>query len=293
MNKTQPRRIHSGYLIPLIFVLVFVWLLIELYLSNNVIKSQNITYASEKIPERFNDYTIVHLSDLHEKTFGTDNHKLLSAVREAQPDMIAITGDVYDSAQGLSYAQNVCGALAEIAPVYYVTGNHEWAAEWENPEDGSLIVRARKLFDDIGVFWLDSRAIQLHKGDDSVIIAGLCDPNGPLNRMGLGQLSKAARNEFGQNFFFILLSHRYDMFDLYRQEKVDLVLTGHSHGGVMRIPFTDGLVGPGGELMPKRTAGVYTEGDTTMIVSRGLGETHLPRFLNRPDLTVITLKSQK
>jgi hypothetical protein len=292
MGKREVKKGRRGCLVPsaLLAALLF-WVPLELYLSNNVLKTEEVTVLSDRLPAPFDGFRILHLSDLHEKTFGKDNEDLISRAKKASPDIIAITGDLLDTEDGLAYAEKLLPELTAIAPVYYVTGNHEWAADGKTAYLGNnrLIARLERTVSDSGAVWLDSDFTRLEKGGAGIILAGLCDP---INRSApkIHDLRQTVESEHGGEPFSILLSHRYELD--YTDAGFDVVLAGHAHGGVVRLPFTDGLIGPGPPQrtwFPKGTSGVTQRGGTQVVVSRGLGDTYAPRFLNRPQALVVVL----
>lgn len=290
MRGKRVEKSRPGCLIVVFLIIAFiVWIPLELFLSNNVLRRTNITVTSEYLPEWADSMKIVHLSDLHEKLFGDNNSDLIKMVEKAQPDIIAVTGDMLQSLEGLDYVRSLAPKLRAIAPVYYVTGNHEWAVDWTSSREGGerLTPALKNLLEESGIVYLDSSYLPL---GDGMVIAGLCDPNGPSGEASAGTLHGLIEKDYGSGVFTVLLSHRYDMFSEYVSAGFDLVLAGHAHGGVVRLPFTDGLIGPGREWLPTMTSGANTDGRTTMIVSRGIGDTDFPRFLNRPEVITITLK---
>lgn len=294
-SRTRRKR-KTGRLIFLLFLTVLLIAVpLEFYLSNNVIHSQKPVLHIARMPESFDGLKILHLSDLHEKTFGKDNKDLLRLAERAAPDIIAVTGDLYQSENGVEYTRTLFSDLTAIAPVYYVTGNHEWNAEWVALRSGQPSVKERvdAVMDELGVTRLDSDFVLLEKDGQKMVLAGLCDRNGPAGVLTAAGLYTRIMEEYG-SVFTVLLSHRYELLEDYSAAGYDIVLAGHSHGGVVRLPFTDGLIGPGGrEFFPEHTAGVYIQGETTMFVSRGMGDTDFPRFLNRPDMPLLTLSCRQ
>ena len=270
-----------GRLIALILAAaLFVFLLTDWYLSNHVLYREDITVSSPNLPEALDGYKIAHLSDLHQNSWGKNNEKLLSMLREAKPNMIAITGDYIDAPKDVPWALSLAEELVKIAPVYYVTGNHEWAkgAAKELVIKGDL----RKL----GVSVVENSYYSFGENKEWCI-AGIGDPNGPYDQPLASEVISGLREKLGDPYI-ILLSHRYDRFDEYVELGVDLALSGHAHGGGVRLPFTDGLIGPGMRFFPKRTNGLYTSGDTAMVVSRGMDGSGF-RLFNRCHVLMITL----
>jgi len=243
----------------------------------------------KNFPPAFDGYRIVLLADTHGVEHGQDNEKLVEAIREANPDIIAFTGDMIDRFQPanpvdkqIEISKTFVRQLVDIAPVYYVTGNHEW--------DSGEIWTLLDMLDESGVYVLRNRYMRLERDNDSIILAGVDDPGGPADMMKPAEFIKNIQQSEDVDFL-IVLSHRNNNLSLYSRLGVDLVLSGHAHGGMVRLPFTDGLIGPQYELLPTYTSGIYTENNTTMVVSRGLGN-HLgwTRFLNNPQVIVVELR---
>ena len=240
------------------------------------------------LPEEFDGYTIVHLSDLHGHEYGEGNSDLLARVREQKPDLIVITGDLIDQEDQLQMIPALAKGLAAIAPTYYVTGNHEWSL-------GTGTVRNLKnLLARCGVTALSNAYELLERNGARLVLAGVDDPNGYADQTTPEELHARIEAE-APGLYTVLLAHRCDRFDRYAAAGYDFVLSGHGHGGVIRLPFVGGLMGSNRELFPKWTSGVYTLGDSTLFVSRGLGNNTVPtpgfRLFNRPELAVLTLRA--
>lgn len=259
--------------------------------QNNSIVIKHSKYINAKIPNSFKDFTIAHVSDLHNKEFGKNQAKLLNKLKSVSPDIIVITGDLIDRREfDLDIAITFIKGAVEIAPVYYVPGNHEaWSWKYASIKE-KLIAN--------GVIVLDNTAFELKKGEDSIQILGLSDPDfltsdyldGTDNREILKQLKIWSSSES----FKILLSHRPELFNLYFENNMDLIFTGHAHGGQFRIPGIGGLVAPDQGFFPKYTSGSYNKGMSTMFVSRGLGNSIIPiRIFNRPEIVVVSLKQKR
>jgi len=246
----------------------------------------------DNLPEAFDGYRIVVISDLHAARYGENNSHLVASVRNAQPDVIVITGDLIDRFQTikpvaaqLEIADTLVGQLTPIAHVYYITGNHEW--------DSGVIEELFAILESHGVRILRNEYTLIEPaGADgtAIILAGIDDPNGPANMIKPQNLVENIFAAEGECFTIVLV-HRNHHLPLFSELGVDLVLCGHAHGGIVRLPFTDGLIGPRIELFPTYTSGVYSMGGTNMVVSRGLGN-HLgwTRFLNNPQLVVVELR---
>lgn len=256
-----------------------------LYLGQNVVETKTYQIELARLPEAFDGYKIVLVSDLHAKRFGPDNENLLRLIRAQQPDLIAVAGDLCHGADETGVAICFCRSLAAIAPTYYVFGNHEWA--------GRVVPALKTALKDSGVEILQNEYVKLTRGGQSVCLLGLEDLNGPYDMKSITQVVTELR-EKEKDPFILTLSHRFDRFEEYAQHRLDVVLSGHSHGGIVRLPFTDGLIAPGRTLFPKYTSGKYTLRDTVMVVSRGLGNSaNELRVFNPPHLPVVILKKQQ
>jgi len=267
-----------------LFIVFCIW-------QNNSIVVSSSDYYSPKIPSDFNDFKIVQISDLHNKMFGEDQSKLLSQVDSLSPDIIIVTGDLIDRRGfDLDIAMYFINGAVDIAPTYYVSGNHEaWSGEYSQITDRLM---------EAGIYIMDDTALELLKGSSTIQILGLSDPDfltsdymdGTKTSKLEEQLKQWSRNDK----FKILLSHRPELFDLYRENNIDLIFSGHAHGGQFRIPLVGGLVAPDQGLLPQYTSGSYSNESSTMFISRGLGNSIIPiRIFNRPEIVAVTLKSTK
>ena len=258
--------------------------------GNTALELNTYTISSDKLPEAFDGYRIAHVSDLHNAEMGKSNEKLLDMMREAEPDIIAITGDIIDSRNtDVEIALEFTKAAMEIAPCYYVTGNHEArVSEYDELKEGLI---------EQGVVVLDDERIEIELSGETIALLGVNDPSFETDYL-FGDSETVMKNRLqeisdAENKFTILLSHRPELFEIYADNNVDLVLSGHAHGGQFRLPFVGGLVAPNQGLFPKYDAGLYTEENTNMIVSRGIGNSILPfRFNNRPEVILIELNSK-
>ena len=236
------------------------------------------------LPAGFDGYRIVHLSDLHGHEYGEGNADLISRVAAEKPDIIVMTGDLIDRAAQLEMIPALADGLSAIAPTYYVTGNHEWAT-------GTNTVRALKpLLAEHGVTVLTNRYEILERNGDRIVLAGVDDPNG----FGDQKTPEALAAEIAEEqpgLYTILLAHRNTEFGRYAAAGYDLVLSGHGHGGIVRLPFTDGLIGANRQFFPTHMAGLYTEGDSVLYVSRGLGNNTTPFPGFRPEVVSLTLRA--
>ena len=286
ISKRRGRRGRVFLILLLIICLLIGALLID---SNTRIVTTEYELRYRNLPAGFDGYRIAVLSDVHASQYGEDNERLLSMVCAAQPDIIAITGDLIDGyskppvEDQIEIALTLASGLVKLAPVYYITGNHDW--------NSGAVRQMIPLLEECGVTVLRNKYTKLISGGDTVILAGTDDPNGPADMIKPDELVGKIRAAERSDNFIIMLEHRNNNLRLYSEIGVNLVLSGHAHGGVIRLPFTDGLFGPQRDLFPTYTSGVYTMGDTNLVVSRGVGNhTGLPRFLNNPEIVVVTLK---
>mgnify|MGYP000878761182 CR=1 FL=1 len=276
--------------------IIIIWLIAILSIilfciwQNNSITITESDYINSKIPEEFNNFKIAHISDLHNKEFGKDQKYILSKLKSAAPDVIVITGDLIDRRRfNLDKAMTFVEGAMDIAPVFYVSGNHEaWSGEYET------IV---KRLEDAGVYIVDDDLIKLSIEESSILILGVKDPDFLTSSYIEGTNITAMKEQLEKwssyKEFKILLSHRPELFDLYCAYNMHLIFTGHAHGGQFRIPFIGGLVAPDQGLFPKYTSGSYSKGISTMFVSRGLGNSIIPiRIFNRPEIVVVNLKTE-
>ena len=244
------------------------------------------------LPSEFDGLRIAHLSDIHGHAYGEDSANLLAMVAEQEPDLIVLTGDLLDQKSQLTMIPPLAKGLSAIAPTYYVTGNHEWSVEWGGEKD--FVHTLKTLLTGNGVTVLSNEYVLLERNGASVVLAGIDDPNGYADQKTPEELAAEVEAE-QPGLFTILLAHRNDAFERYAAAGYDLVLSGHGHGGIIRLPFTDGLLSPARTLFPTWTAGVYTLGDSTLFVSRGLGNNTVPisgfRLFNRPDLAILDLNA--
>ena len=270
---------------------VLVALIIWVVWGNAALELNAYTITSSQLPESFDGYRIAHISDLHNAQMGKDSEKLLTMLREADTDIIAITGDLIDSRNtNLAIALQFVQEAVKIAPCYYVTGNHE-ARVNEYSKLKSGLVSA-------GVIVLEDDSAEIGTDGESIILIGVNDPSFQTDYL-LGDSETVMHSKLSElhtdgDGFTILLSHRPELFDTYVDHDIDLILSGHAHGGQFRIPFVGGVLAPNQGFFPEFDAGIYTDGNTNMLVSRGIGNSIFPfRVNNRPEVILIELNSNK
>lgn len=241
-------------------------------------------YESEKVPESFDGFRITQVSDLHDAVFGENQEHLVEKVRKTNPNVIFITGDVIDSNRyHLEQSLDAVRQLVDIAEVYYVIGNHEVAI--------NKVDEIYEAMREIGVHIMPNTSVTLkHDSGESISLIGIEDP---LNGFETQEMLNEAMVNVDKEKLMVLLAHRPEKFNTYVANGIDLVFSGHAHGGQIRFPGLGGLVAPGQGLFPKYTAGTYEDGNTTMNVSRGLGNSSVPyRIFNLPELVVVELKTK-
>ena len=251
--------------------------------ENQALQITHIPVSSRNLPESFDGFRIAQVSDLHNAAFGENNESLLQKLWQAEPDIIAITGDLIDSQHtdtetALAFVE---GAV-KIAPCYYVTGNHE------------ARISTYPQFEDqmkaLGVTVLRTEAAVLERDGSHITLLGVDDPAFDRSGQTDAQTLSQQLDSLLPEGFTILLSHRPEHFSLYCQYKIELVLSGHAHGGQLRLPLLGGVIAPHQGFFPKYDSGLYTASNTSMVVSRGLGNSLFPfRLNNPPEIVCITL----
>lgn len=256
-----------------LIVLFFLW-------ENNAIEVTEYQYKTNELKALFDGYRIAQVSDLHNNEFGKNQRQLIAKLKKANPDIIVLTGDLIDRRKtNISIALEFVKEALKIAPVYYVSGNHETGLnrnDWNRLMGGLM---------QLGAIPMDNRAIEITKeGELGFYLLGLGDLH--LTDDTLSNQNSVIHGDKLQ----ILLAHEPQYMEYYSSCGVDLIFSGHAHGGQFRIPGIGGLIAPGQGLFPKYTSGPYHMGNTTMIVSRGLGKSIIPiRIFNRPQIILVQL----
>lgn len=280
MKRVKRKRliVWSAMVIVLLVVGWIIW-------TNVHIATTHLTITNGKIPADFSGFKIAEIADLHNHDWG---NRLISCLAKEEPDIIVITGDLVDSSHtDFDISMEFINQAKKIAPIYYVTGNHEaWLENYPELE---------KRLIDSSVHMMDDKTEWLERGSSKINLIGIQDPDF-VGRDTLEGIQKSIVTTkltplLNHSYYNIVLCHRPELFYGYVETQADLVITGHAHGGQVRIPFVGGLIAPNQGLFPKFTEGVYHQGQTDMVVSRGLGNSVIPvRINNMPELVVITLK---
>lgn len=277
MNSEDIRSNRKKYIKSAIVLLIVIALLLFCNFQNKHLETTHYTYEAEQLGVDLDGYRIVQISDLHNAKFGKNNQKLVDRIIECAPDMIVLTGDLVDSNHtNVDRAVQFVDEIVKICPVYYVTGNHEYwldTSEYENLMDGVASA---------GVIILDDQVVEISRGDAKFRLVGLDDKS-----LADGTLEALLSDE---KELTVVLAHEPQYFARYAGTGVDLVLSGHAHGGQFRLPFVGGIVAPDQGFLPEYTAGEYYMNGTEMIVSRGLGNSVIPvRLFNYPEIVCVEL----
>ncbi len=279
---------------PLILIkaLALPFLMILIFMGNNWVEGTAYELRSEKLPPSFDGFCIVQISDLHNHRFGPYQPQFLQLIRDANPDLIAITGDIINQGKvRLDYVLELVRQLTAIAPCYFVTGNNEVLFA----DLPGLLAQLETA----GVKVLRGESVSWKRGAESLVVAGIDDPktfraSGMSIPQAVAQWEKELtrlRESIGQDRFTVLLSHRPEHISRYARLGFDVVLSGHAHGGQVRLPGIGALYAPNQGLLPHYTSGMYLSRETTMVVSRGLGRSPFPvRVLNRPEIVIVRLR---
>lgn len=303
MNSENIRSNRKKYIKSAIILLIVIALILFCSFQNSHLETTYYTYKAEHLGAEFDGYRIVQISDLHNAKFGKDNQKLVDRIIACEPDMIVLTGDLVDSNHtNVDRAVQFVDEIVKICSVYYVTGNHEYwleKSEYDELMDGLASA---------GVIILDDQVVEISRGGVKFRLVGLDDrslSDGTLdvllkeqNMKGNkdehdeinGNTQDAAQEDSWENEFTVVLAHEPQYLARYASAGVDLVLSGHAHGGQFRLPFVGGIVAPDQGFFPVYTAGEYYMNGTEMIVSRGLGNSVIPvRLFNYPEIVCVEL----
>lgn len=281
MHGRAWRRLRRGLAVLLLAAMLAGALVLD---SNWHIQCTVLEVPVTALPDSFAGFRVAVLADLHGRQFGQGSERLLRRVAETEPDVIAICGDLFDPQTQRQMLEPLARGLAEIAPVYYVTGNHEWTCS-----DRAELLEQLESW---GVTVLGNTYSVLERSGQRLVLAGVHDPNGPYDMKTPAELMEEIRTQEGAKACTVLLAHRNDELTQWAQLGVPLVLCGHGHGGMVRLPGVGGLFSPGGHVPAQFDAGLYTLGATRMLVSRGLGSSPgTLRLFNRPEVLVAILQS--
>lgn len=274
-------------ILTIIILLIVIFLILD-YISCNTIKESYYTIESSKIPKEFSNYKIVQLSDLHNKYYGENGERLVDKIKKINPNLIVITGDMVNTGDtDYSNFFNIAKELSKNYTIYYILGNHE---EDLSKENINKIVSNLEEYN-INILIDESDTITI--GKEHINIYGLSKQlktkSGIIqNRETLDNLL----NNINKDEFNILLAHNPLIFEEYAKYNVDLIFSGHVHGGAIRLPVLGGILSPNITFFPKYDKGHYVINNSNLIVSAGIGIGRFPiRIFNYLDIPIITLKS--
>lgn len=237
----------------------------------------------DRLPAEFDGFRIVHISDLHGSLFGENNSRLADFIKRQNGDIIAMTGDFAGKSTELEAVDGLLEELGQETPVYFVGGNHEWV--------GDLMPRMRRILAQHGARCLENEYLTHEKDGASIVIAGAEDPNGRADMTDPETLAREIRDNYPDSFV-LWLGHRNFWVKKYPSLPVDLILSGHAHGGIIRLPVIGGLLNTGHKLIAEYEKGLYSGNGYIMEVTTGLGNSiFIPRLFNRPEVVCITLRS--
>ena len=269
-------------------MVMLIILVIWIIWGNTALMVNTTTISSSRIPASFSGFRIAQVSDLHNAEFGESNERLLELLSENEPNIIVITGDLVDAQHtNITIALDFAAEAVRIAPVYYVTGNHEASLSQYSTLKAGLEVA--------GVVVLEDEAVQLESNGEAVTLIGLSDPNFTIRGDVFGEVPDMVNIKLkslmgDESGYTILLSHRPELFESYAACDIDLIFSGHAHGGQFRLPLIGGLIAPNQGFFPKYDAGMFSAHNTHMVVSRGLGNSIIPfRINNRPEIILVEL----
>ena len=273
-----------------VILILLITMVVYLIWGNTALELNKYKVTSDGLPKGFDGFKVVQISDLHNAEMGDNNAELIAMIKKANPDIIAITGDMIDSRRtDVEVALDFAEEAVKIAPCYYVNGNHELrVTEYEDLKAG---------LSGLGVEVLENEKIDIVRKDETISLIGVSDPSFEASVIMADEenvieiyLSKLTEKD---NNYKLLLSHRPELMEVYHEAGIDLVLSGHAHGGQIRIPLLGGIIAPHQGLFPKYDGGLYIKEDTHMVVSRGIGNSLFPlRFNNRPEVVLIELQAR-
>lgn len=304
----------------ILFILKLIAILFVLIIGFNLILNKNIfvkkyKIQSEKITKSFNNYKIVQITDVHSIRNEIQLEKIINKIKKCKPDLICVTGDLIDSdyysIQNNLYENNEITQIEELtvkfmnelvnfADTYYIYGNHEMML-LDDPENNMFKLALEKS----GVKILNNKVQVLEKEGEKINLIGVQDPATLYKDEKYANVKNSNKEKVEvilndlfleipeENNFTILLSHRPEYFELYDKYNIELALTGHTHGGIIKMPIIKGIYAHPQGWLPKYSYGIYEANDFSMIISGGIGYSKLPiRIFNPPEICVITLENK-
>ena len=271
-------------IISCVVLLIVALLFLFVYYQDNHLVVSEYTYTNNDIPTEFDGYRIVQLSDLHDKQFGQNQETLISYIHDIKPDAIFLTGD-FVTAKSIVHTEELVRELSSKYEMFFVPGNHE--AGYTKYDELKIILA------DNNVRILENEVAAIIKDAASINVIGLLDPSFYKQSAAANvkemehALESLSENLEGST---LLLAHRPEYIDIYSKYNINLVFSGHAHGGQFILPFVGSVYAPGQGLFPKLTQGMRNVDETTIVISRGLGNlAPVPRLFNYPEIVIVTL----
>lgn len=276
MKRKRKRRHGTWLLIIIIAIFAYGW-----YTGINSPEVTEYNLVFENLPQGFDGCKIVQLSDLHGSEFGENNCRLIELVQGESPDLIAITGDIITDEDDLPAVERLLPQLTAIAPVYFISGNHDYGS--------GVMPQLNRILEDNGVHFLQNEYEYFSRNGERIVVAGVEDPNSWADMIAPDEFMSNTAGET-PGVFRLFLAHRNTWIENYPELPADLILCGHTHGGIIRLPGVGGIISTERKLFPEYDAGLFSSGSYEMIVSRGLGNSvSIPRLFNRPEVVSISL----
>jgi predicted MPP superfamily phosphohydrolase len=289
-----------------LLIIFILWTLLE---QRMIVNSKYIIH-SDKLSDDIDNLSFVVLADIHNKSFGKNYIKLIKRILEEKPDFVIIAGDMVTKRKPCypGKAFNLIKEISEHYPVYYAYGNHEqyfedlaYAVDDDAYKKHIALYEAWSIYKvrlkRLGVFLLDNNSIILQYNNSKLIITGLSISNDFYARGNKLKLEDEIQNKIGNSNnegYQVLIAHNPIYFKEYIEWGADLIISGHMHGGIIRLPFVGGIISPQVKLFPKYDSGQHTLNDSHMVISRGLGShSFMPRIFNPPELVQIKLKKNE
>lgn len=295
---------NIGYFILLVILLLILWAMIE----QELLVTTRYTIQSSRLPKELDKTRFVVLADLHDMTFGKDNKRLIRRIDRLSPEFIVIAGDMIDKNKP-SYPGNAYRLLEQLAKkyrIFFAYGNHE--QKLEQYSYAELPKKEQKLYDSwiqfkeklkkLKVEFLDNSGTVWRRNNQEISITGISISPSFFERTHVPEMEEnyiaSLLGKCDTGKFQLLIAHNPVYFEEYAAWGADLTISGHLHGGLVRLPGIGGLVSPQVKLFPKYHSGNFTNNGQAMIVSRGLGtHSYMPRLFNIPELVYVELKSKK
>ena len=273
-------------IISCVVLLIVALLFLFVYYQDNHLVVSEYTYTNNDIPTEFDGYRIVQLSDLHDKQFGHNQEILVSYIHDINPDAIFLTGD-FVTAKSIAHTEELVRELSSKYEMFFIPGNHEAGY--------AKYVDLKEVLSENQVHILENEVVSIAKDNASINVVGLLDTSfykqsAAANAKEMEYaLESLTENLEGST---LLLAHRPEYIDIYSKYNINLVFSGHAHGGQFILPFVGSVYAPGQGLFPKLTQGMRNVDETTIVISRGLGNlAPVPRLFNYPEIVVVTLQN--